>query len=78
AAETDLGAVLGHVEATAPSLLVVDSVQTVADAGVDGAAGGVSQVRAVAAALIRAAKARGIPVLLVGHVTKDGSIAGPR
>lgn len=78
AAETDLATVLGHVEARSPGLLVVDSVQTVASADVEGQAGNVSQVREVAGSLIAAAKARGIAVLLVGHVTKDGSIAGPR
>ncbi|MCB7138214.1 DNA repair protein RadA [Cellulosimicrobium marinum] len=78
AAETDLATVLGHVEATDPDLLVVDSVQTIASAEVDGAPGGVSQVREVAAALIGAAKSRDLPVVLVGHVTKDGSVAGPR
>jgi DNA repair protein RadA/Sms len=78
AAETDLAQVLGHVDAEEPDLLVVDSVQTIASALVDGSAGGVSQVREVAAALIATAKSRGMPVLLVGHVTKDGSIAGPR
>ncbi len=78
AAECDLAAVLGHVAACEPGLLVVDSVQTVASAQVDGAPGGVSQVREVAGALIAAAKARGMPVVLVGHVTKDGSVAGPR
>lgn len=78
AAETDLAAVLGHVEEIAPALLVVDSVQTVSSAEVDGSAGGVAQVREVAAALIRVAKSRGLPTLLVGHVTKDGSVAGPR
>src|SRR6478609_7866127 len=76
AAETDLATVLGHIEATDPDLLVVDSVQTVASAEVDGSPGGVSQVREVAAALIGAAKARDLPVILVGHVTKDGSVAG--
>ena len=78
AAETDLAAVLGHLDAVRPQLLVVDSVQTIASAQVDGAAGNVSQVREVAAALIRVAKDRGIATVLVGHVTKDGSIAGPR
>lgn len=78
ASETDLAAVLGHLEAVAPELLVVDSVQTIASAEVDGAAGNVAQVREVARAIIEVAKARGIAVLLVGHVTKDGSIAGPR
>ena len=78
AAESDLGKVLGHVKGARPSLLVVDSVQTIADPRVDGSAGGVAQVRAVTSALVSAAKSRGLPVLLVGHVTKDGSIAGPR
>jgi DNA repair protein RadA/Sms len=78
AAETDLSAVLGHVDAVSPGLLVVDSVQTVASPAVEGAAGGVTQVRAVAAALIAVAKSRGMATVLVGHVTKDGSIAGPR
>ncbi len=78
AAETDLAAVLGHIDAVAPSLLVLDSVQTVASGEVDGSAGGVAQVREVAAAVIRVAKEREIATVLVGHVTKDGSIAGPR
>ncbi|NHC44212.1 DNA repair protein RadA [Motilibacter aurantiacus] len=78
AAETDLGALLGHVDAVRPHLLIVDSVQTVASSQVDGSAGGVGQVREVAAAVTRVAKERGIPTVLVGHVTKDGSIAGPR
>jgi DNA repair protein RadA/Sms len=78
AAETDLAAVIAHVDAVRPELLVVDSVQTVASGPVDGTAGGVTQVRAVAAALIGLAKERGIATVLVGHVTKDGSIAGPR
>src|SRR6187551_1445242 len=77
-AETDLATVLGQVEAVQPDLVVVDSVQTIASAQVEGSAGNVSQVREVAASLIQAAKSRGIAVLLVGHVTKDGSIAGPR
>jgi DNA repair protein RadA/Sms len=78
AAETDLAAVLGHIDDVKPDLLVVDSVQTVASAEVDGSPGNVSQIREVAAALIRVAKERGIATVLVGHVTKDGSIAGPR
>ena len=78
AAETDLATVLGHIEAVQPDLVVVDSVQTIASGEVDGSAGNVSQVREVAGALIGVAKARGIATLLVGHVTKDGSIAGPR
>jgi len=78
AAESDLATVLGHVDAVRPRLLVVDSVQTMASATVDGLAGGVTQVRAVAGGLIAVAKERGLPVVLVGHVTKDGSVAGPK
>lgn len=78
AAETDLGSILGQVDTVAPDLLIVDSVQTVSSATIDGIAGQPSQVREVAAALIRLAKDRSMPVLLVGHVTKDGTIAGPR
>ncbi|WP_029289213.1 DNA repair protein RadA [Cellulomonas sp. HZM] len=76
--ETDLATVLGHVEVVDPDLLVLDSVQTVASAAVEGTAGGVAQVREVSAALIAAAKSRDMPVVLVGHVTKDGAVAGPR
>ncbi len=78
AAETDLGAVLTHIEEVRPTLLVVDSVQTISVAGVDGVPGGVTQVKEAAAALIRVAKTRNITTILVGHATKDGSIAGPR
>lgn len=78
AAETDLAAVLGHVGAVQPDLLVIDSVQTISASGVDGAPGGVTQVRQVAAALMATAKERSLATILVGHVTKDGSIAGPR
>jgi DNA repair protein RadA/Sms len=78
AAETDLGAVLTHIETVRPRLVVVDSVQTIGASGVEGVPGGVTQVKEVAAALVRVAKTRGITVVLVGHVTKDGSIAGPR
>lgn len=78
ASETDLGTVLGHIEQTSPVLVVIDSVQTMSSDRTDGTAGGVSQVRAVAAGLIAAAKSQNVPVVLIGHVTKDGSIAGPR
>ncbi len=78
AAETDLAAVVGQIDAIDPQLVVVDSVQTIASSAVDGIAGGPSQVREVAGTLIRVAKERNLPVLLVGHVTKDGQVAGPR
>jgi DNA repair protein RadA/Sms len=78
AAETDLGAILTHVEQVRPEVLVVDSIQTIGAASIDGVPGGVTQVKEVAAALIRVAKTRNITTIIVGHVTKDGSIAGPR
>lgn len=78
--DTDLAAVLGHLEAIGPrlALVVVDSVQTIASGDVDGRAGGVTQVMEVAQVLTRVAKARGLPMLLVGQVTKDSTVAGPR
>ena len=78
AAETDLGAALSHIEKVNPKFLVIDSVQTFASSEVEGQAGGVTQVREVAACLIKVAKEKSIATILVGHVTKDGSIAGPR
>ena len=76
--DTDLGAILGHIDHSKPELLIVDSVQTVSSGVIDGSAGGVSQVREVAATLIRVAKETGLPIIMVGHVTKDGQVAGPR
>jgi len=78
AAENELAAALGHVEAVKPTLLIIDSVQTIRCAATEGSDGGVSQVRTVAAALSAVAKRRNLPTILVGHVTKDGSVAGPR
>lgn len=78
ASETDLGAVISHIDSVKPELLIIDSIQTIGSGTVDGAPGGVTQVREVAGALIRICKERDITLLLVGHVTKDGSIAGPR
>ena len=78
ATENDLSSVLGQIDAVRPGLILVDSVQTIASSEIDGAAGMPSQIREVAASLISVAKERSIPTILVGHVTKDGSIAGPR
>jgi DNA repair protein RadA/Sms len=81
AAESDLQTALGHIEEVRPSLVVIDSVQTMSTTEADGVTGGVTQVRAVTTALTSYAKAAeppGIAMLLVGHVTKDGAIAGPR
>lgn len=78
--ETDLANVIGHIDELGKdvSLVIVDSVQTIASADVDGRAGGVAQVMEVAQALTRVAKERGIPVCLVGQVTKESTVAGPR
>jgi DNA repair protein RadA/Sms len=78
AAETELDAVLAQVASVRPRFLIIDSVQTIAAAGVDGVPGGVTQVREVAGALTAAAKEHAMATILVGHVTKDGSVAGPR
>ncbi|HKN56591.1 MAG TPA: DNA repair protein RadA, partial [Amycolatopsis sp.] len=78
AAESDLSAILGHVDDVKPGMLIVDSVQTMASPQAEGSPGGVTQVRAVASGLVALAKERGLPVVLVGHVTKDGTVAGPR
>jgi DNA repair protein RadA/Sms len=77
-ADTDLDAVLATLEAERPEVCVVDSVQVLYDPALTGAPGSVSQVREVAGRLMRVAKSRGIATLLVGHVTKEGSLAGPR
>jgi DNA repair protein RadA/Sms len=77
-AETDLDAVLDAIASHAPSVCVIDSVQTLRCAELSGAPGSVGQVREVAARIMDLAKARSIAVVLVGHVTKDGALAGPR
>jgi DNA repair protein RadA/Sms len=78
AATTELESVLVATEEVRPSLLVADSIQTLRTANLDGAAGTVGQVREVTARLVDAAKQRGVPLVLVGHVTKEGSLAGPK
>lgn len=78
ASENDLGAILTHIENVKPTLLIIDSIQTIGTSAIDSAPGSVSQIREVSAALIRICKERSIALVLVGHVTKDGSIAGPR
>ena len=78
AAESELGAVIAHIDSVKPQLLIIDSIQTISSGAVDGAPGGITQVREIAAALIRIAKERAITLILVGHVTKDGTVAGPK
>lgn len=77
-AETDLEAVIATLETERPDACVVDSVQTLYASGLTGSPGSVGQVREVAGRLMRVAKERGVAVVLVGHVTKEGALAGPR
>ena len=76
--ETEVGAIIGEAAAMQPDLMIVDSVQTMYSEGVESTAGSVSQIKEVAAALLRFAKESGVPVILIGHITKDGFIAGPK
>lgn len=78
ACETSLEHIFTHIENTGPDILVVDSIQTIATDSLDSSAGSVSQVRECAAALQRYAKESGVPVILIGHINKDGAIAGPK
>ncbi|MCJ7694089.1 MAG: AAA family ATPase, partial [Anaerolineaceae bacterium] len=76
--ETNLDVILSHVEAVKPSLLIVDSIQTVTMPQMESSAGSISQVRECASRLRELAKSSGIAVFVIGHVTKEGTIAGPR
>jgi DNA repair protein RadA/Sms len=76
--ETDLGVIFEHIAQVKPSLVIIDSIQTVTLPEMESAAGSISQVRESAAKLRELAKTTGITVFLIGHVTKEGTIAGPR
>lgn len=76
--ETSLEKIFRHIENCKPGILVVDSIQTVASDALESSAGSVSQVRECAAALLKYAKESGTPVILIGHINKEGSIAGPK
>lgn len=76
--ETSLENIFEHIESVKPELLVVDSIQTIASEAIESPAGSVSQVREGAARLLKFAKESGVPVLLIGHINKDGAIAGPK
>ena len=78
ASETDVPTVIGHLDQVRPSLVVVDSIQTLHDPALASAPGSVAQVRECAHRLVAEARARNLAVVLVGHVTKDGGLAGPR
>ncbi len=76
--ETSLENIFSHIEDVKPEILVVDSIQTIATDALESSAGSVSQVRECAATLLKFAKASSVPVLLIGHINKEGSIAGPK
>ncbi len=76
--ETSLENIFSHIETIRPELLIVDSIQTIASDAIESSAGSVSQVRECAASLLRYAKESGVPVLLIGHINKEGSLAGPK
>ncbi len=76
--ETQLDAIFSQIENVKPELVVVDSIQTILNPELESAPGSVSQVRECAAALLRFAKESDVPVILVGHINKDGAIAGPK
>ena len=76
--ETEIAIILHHLEATRPALAVIDSIQTMSDSSLDSAPGTVSQIRQCATHLARFAKTMHVPIVLIGHVTKEGNLAGPR
>lgn len=76
--ETSLESIFRHIEEVKPGILIVDSIQTVASDELESAAGSVSQVRECAVRFLKYAKETGVPVILIGHITKDGNLAGPK
>lgn len=76
--ETSLENIYGHIQEVQPQLIIIDSIQTIATESVDSAPGSISQVRECAASLLRFAKTSGVPVILIGHINKEGTLAGPK
>ena len=76
--ENSLESIFEHIKETLPQLVVIDSIQTIATDDVESSAGSIAQVRECASALLRFAKTSGVPVILIGHITKEGSLAGPK
>ncbi|MDD2475637.1 MAG: DNA repair protein RadA [Dysgonamonadaceae bacterium] len=76
--ETNLDKIFGHIKNTNPQLVIIDSIQTMFLDSMESSPGSISQVRECASTILKFAKQSGVPVLLVGHITKDGSIAGPK
>ena len=78
ACETSLENIFEHIDEVSPELLIVDSIQTIASDEIESSAGSVSQVRECASRLLKYAKESNVPVMLIGHINKEGSIAGPK
>ena len=76
--ENSLEAIFEHIKEVQPELVVIDSIQTIATEDVESSAGSIAQVRECASALLRFAKTSGVPVILIGHITKEGTLAGPK
>ena len=76
--ENQLEAIFDHIKEVKPQLVVIDSIQTIMTEDVESSAGSIAQVRECAAALLRFAKSSGVPVILIGHITKEGTLAGPK
>ena len=76
--ETSLEKILGHIKNTNPDLLVVDSIQTISSEVIDSLPGSVSQIRECTGAILRVAKEKNLPVILIGHINKEGNLAGPK
>ena len=76
--ENSLEAIFDHIREAQPNLVIIDSIQTIATEDVESSAGSIAQVRECASALLRFAKTSGVPVILIGHITKEGTLAGPK
>ena len=76
--ENSLETIFEHIKDTQPQLVIIDSIQTIATEDVESSAGSIAQVRECASALLRFAKTSGVPVILIGHITKEGTLAGPK
>jgi DNA repair protein RadA/Sms len=76
--ENSLEAIFDHIKEVQPELIVIDSIQTISTEDVESSAGSIAQVRECASALLRFAKTSGVPVILIGHITKEGTLAGPK
>ena len=76
--ENQLETIFDHIKEVKPQLVVIDSIQTIMTEDIDSSAGSIAQVRECASALLRFAKSSGVPVILIGHITKEGTLAGPK